>query len=527
MDGSRPSPQAPEVQPGGAAGLMLDLQGTVGNAGACRAAAALQRSPLNDLRSWGHDVAEGFGLESADEAGFARAELFHDGGPYGPMDVVPGGLFTGGGGRGGFEVSYDPAAGNMTAAMRVAVNFVHGLDDVTTPGSVIPADPTLAPLVTQATDPTVPLADRQALIQRYKWTADEQTTWKTDLEALIESRWGTTGHGHEFHVNKPQWEWIGAKLQVDLDVHDGPRAPKDHLEIRAIKFPPGENLYTRGTSSATNKGTSASPTDQTMTLASTDLTARPDTNPMRGQVLFGIDSDVLDATATGFLDRWIRTWEGVPTDTRSQAPFRITLEAHTSATGSDAHNMGLAKRRAASVSTYLSNNGFTNTVLRVTPDARGEEGARGGENADERRVDLIVGDGDPQILAHHEFGHAFGMGDEYATTAPLTPGGASGLFGGGTAAVGSTAAHDQAVQNQQTATSGAAPAGVVYGAIRETTEGVMSAGNLVLPQHVATFREALVEVTREEQWALGPPTGKPTPPGAGGTPTPTPAPGGP
>jgi hypothetical protein len=70
---------------------------------------------------------------------------------------------------------------------------------------------------------------------------------------------------------------------------------------------------------------------------------------------------------------------------------------------------------------------------------------------------------------------------------------------------------------------------VVYGAIRETTEGVMSAGNLVLPQHVATFREALVEVTREEQWALGPPTGKPTPPGAVGTPapTPTPAPGGP
>ena len=58
---------------GGAAGLMLDLQSRVGNAEASRAAAALQRSPQNDLRAWGHDLAESFGLEGADEAGFARA----------------------------------------------------------------------------------------------------------------------------------------------------------------------------------------------------------------------------------------------------------------------------------------------------------------------------------------------------------------------------------------------------------------------------------------------------------------------
>ena len=121
----------------------------------------------------------------------------------------------------------------MTIAMRCAVTFKHAIDD-----SLTPADPVLTPLVTKAR--RLRGAARQRFLAPYQWTPAQKEPWRNNLKALIDDKWGKK---HEFHLRKPQWEWIGAKVIVNIDVHDGPKAANDHLAIDTIKFPEGQNLY--------------------------------------------------------------------------------------------------------------------------------------------------------------------------------------------------------------------------------------------------------------------------------------------
>jgi hypothetical protein len=61
--------------------------------------------------------------------------------------------------------------------------------------------------------------------------------------------------------------------------------------------------------------------------------------------------------------------------------------------------------------------------------------------------------------------------------------------------------------------------GVASPRIAETSDSIMSAGNVVRPQHFSTFHTALPQITHETAWALGPPQPKP-----GAAPAPPPAP---
>ena len=146
------------------------------------------------------------------------------------------------------------------------------------------------------------------------------------------------------------------------------------------------------------------------------------------------------------------------------------------------------------MSDYLGTHGFTNVATRATPKPKGAAEAHGGENKRDRRVDLVVGDGSPQILAVHEFGHAFGLDDEYADTA---------MYGGSGKAVGDAVTHDASAKKMQDAGGNKLP-----GAIAETSDSIMSAGNVVRPQHYSTFHAALCSVSKETAWALGPPQPK-------------------
>ncbi|HET6547243.1 MAG TPA: hypothetical protein VFG79_02220, partial [Solirubrobacter sp.] len=117
----------------------------------------------------------------------------------------------------------------------------------------------------------------------------------------------------------------------------------------------------------------------------------------------------------------------------------------------------------------------------------------------------------------HEFGHAFGLGDEYAGT-PLVQ------AGPGVPNVGQDATHDNLVKKMVDA--GGTP---LKGAVCEPTDSIMSVGDVVRPQHYATFHAALTQITQPQgPWALGPPTGRNDPlPGAAaasGTPAPEPEP---
>ena len=55
-------------------------------------------------------------------------------------------------------------------------------------------------------------------------------------------------------------------------------------------------------------------------------------------------------------------------------------------------------------------------------------------------------------------------------------------------------------------------------AVCEPTDSIMSVGDVVRPQHYSTFHAALTDITDQEPWALGPPTGRndPLPAGAAG-----------
>jgi outer membrane protein OmpA-like peptidoglycan-associated protein len=483
--------------PGGLAGMMLGIQRGAGNHAAATAARAL----LARQTAAPPAPAPGVSPPTAAPdlaAELEKAEAFVKGGPY-KSDVTPGGA----GAQGGFEADYNPTKGEMTIAMRCAVTFKHAIDDALTP-----ADPVLTPLVTKAT--RLRGAARKRFLAPYQWTPEEKEPWRTNLKTLIDDKWGKK---HEFHLRKPQWEWIGAKVVVNIDVHDGPKAANDHLAIDTIKFPEGQNLYSfnrdpanvaagRSGFSSTSAGAAAEPHDQTMTLASTDIGGRPDFNVLRTSVSFGINSSTLTPAAKGTLDDWAKTFEGKVGDKRS-INQTVNLEGHASATGTAEHNRTLATERVAAVSEYLGTHGFTNVATRATPKPKGADEAHGGEDKRDRRVDLVVGDGSPQILAVHEFGHAFGLDDEYADTP---------MYGGSGKAVGDAVTHDPATKAMQDASGNKLP-----GAIAETSDSIMSAGNVVRPQHYSTFHAALSTITKETAWALGPPQPKP-----GATPAPTP-----
>jgi hypothetical protein len=51
--------------------------------------------------------------------------------------------------------------------------------------------------------------------------------------------------------------------------------------------------------------------------------------------------------------------------------------------------------------------------------------------------------------------------------------------------------------------------------VTENTDSMMSLGNVVKPQHYATFLEGLKHVTGMQEWAFGPPTSV-IPPGVDG-----------
>jgi outer membrane protein OmpA-like peptidoglycan-associated protein len=454
---------------------------------------------------------------SSAERNLEDADAFVAHGRYGPQDVTPGTVVAGGGSTGGFEASYDPSANRFDIVLRAAVVFKDGIKMVG--GVPTPADARLTNLVTSLPPPG---RRRTAYLRRYQWTAREKAPWLKGLETAIEGAWSQK---FEFHINRAQWEWIGATVNVDIQVHEqatAGRTATDHLSIDTVKMPANENLYTAGGTSETGEGSQTSATDQTMLIASTDIAPRKDLTLVHA-VQFGRDSDTIDSAATTVIQRFVNRYQGSAAGTAGGRPPSVRLEAHTSAAGTAAHNLDLAQRRANAVRSQLGTAGFTNVTTRVSDDIRGEKDARGSNAAREQRVDMIVDSGQSQVLAAHEFGHAFGLGDEYAVDTDATGAPIAGGIGGTGKATGSRADHDPQAKAMTDDTGAALP-----GAVSENSDNVMSLGSTVRPQHYATFHAALVQITSIPEWALGPKHPPPTRPVADvpppGTPVTPPAP---
>jgi outer membrane protein OmpA-like peptidoglycan-associated protein len=266
------------------------------------------------------------------------------------------------------------------------------------------------------------------------------------------------------------------------------RQDDDHLVINAYKEPPGTVAQGQGTGAEVRYGSGRSAFDQEMDISSQDIIGRRDNLLLRNNVVtFAHNRAELSEPDKTRLRAWIRLYQGSPTSAGAN-PTQITIQGYTSASGTEDYNLNLGLRRTEAVRNFISREGFTNVDSRVMEISYGEayasETSTEEQQRRERRVELIVDSGEAQIVAAHEFGHAFGLGDEYASG-----------FGG--PAAGTRAGHDTLVKNMTDESGSRLP-----GAIRENTDSIMSVGNVVRPQHYATFDKALKQVTGVNEWSI-------------------------
>jgi outer membrane protein OmpA-like peptidoglycan-associated protein len=395
---------------------------------------------------------------------------------------------------GGFDAEYDPAAGELVIVMRCGVEFTDGISraGVARPGLQNQLDRANA----------LPEPQRRARLAQFRWSEDksdpDRVAFKTGVESQIEGFWGGR---HEFFLRKRGWSWLGATVRIDLQVADKEDVPDAHLTMRPVKVPADVSLGAN-----VEPGQLENAQDQVMNLSS-NLDASG--SFLNHFVTFAVNSsDVAGAQATK-LQQVVDTFKGAEqtgrpgvADARSiQTP--VVLTGHASSTGSDELNQALSERRVDAVADFMARNGFVNVVTRVSGEGVGESQATGGEVEHDRRVDIVIGSGGSQNTIAHEFGHAFGLGDEYANT-PLV---SSGLGRNtGTPQMGDDATHDTLVK--QMVDAGGTP---LAGAVCEPTDSIMSVGDVVRPQHYATFHASLTEITAQSPWALGPPTGRTDP----------------
>ena len=514
---------------GSSVGAMLALQQSAGNAAVARAVrdgrlkpqGMLQRQPapppaaappafnpiVNGPAGAAPQAVPAVGPSTGDPAqDLAAADAFHSGPTRGPQAIQSSS------GIGGFSATYAPGTDTLTITIKGSVVFEDGIK--AQGGGFVPGDPGLAPAVARIPPPG---PRRTAFLAAFQWTAAEEAPFLTGLATAVRTAWGGQ---FEFHVNRPQWQWIGARVVVDIQVRKqeaAGRAADDHFSIKSVKTPPegagpnelqgreGVNSQVAGDNDRTNAF------DQNMTLSSQDIL--PSKNPLLATVpvFFAHDkSDIRPAERTK-IRNFASRWQGAAPGTAGSRPASVELKAMTTASGSDVYNQGLAQRRADAVKAELAAAGFNSVNTRVAETPLGETPAAGSEDAKFRRVDMIPDGGGAQTVAVHEFGHAFGLDDEYGAE-----------FGAGRPAAGTAVGHDAATKKMTDATGANLP-----GAVVENNNNIMSVGGAVQPQHYSTFHEALRAISGIEEWALGPKQARPGGPGGAPAPAPGPAPGGP
>jgi hypothetical protein len=130
--------------------------------------------------------------------------------------------------------------------------------------------------------------------------------------------------------------------------------------------------------------------------------------------------------------------------------------------------------------THLRANSFPNIDTRITEEVKGEDEAGNFPDVEQnhdyfRKVSVVIGSGEVQNTIAHEFGHVFGLDDEYVE---------------GSRSVGRNVDHNQMSRR---AGGGRAQA--------ENSDNIMSEGNEVRAQHYSTFVFALNQLTNK-RWKV-------------------------
>ena len=455
------SPAAPEAEP--SAALMLRLQRSAGNAAVARMLqrrATLMRQPTATC-----SPAEQAQLDELLSKTYIE-EDFH------PST-----------GRGLFDAIYAPGDGNLTITVGITFKFVNGN----------PADPTW---VASVGGPAVAATYKP---EQFAWTKEEQDNWKANAIAKITATWG---HQYVFFTQKACWADKLPPVNVGIEIVERPESGegKSHFVTTVNKWPTEPGLEESVTPPGTHDQSTArfqesaadgiENPDKEHFVRSTSTRARyaqVDTdNP--GTITFARNVREPTATDSAKLRKFGATL-GAP----DMPPFPVTVTGHSSSEGKPEYNQTLSEDRARNVSNEIVAGGSQKQPKLV---ALGATGAT--PTPEWRRVDITVGkfEADQTTIAH-EFGHMFGLGDEYPTP------------DGGSRDVGTPVAHSALAQRL---IPGQQPI------LAHHSDDIMSNGEAVRPHHYVTFLEVLGKMTATEgTWDI-----RPASPGPGDFPAPAP-----
>ena len=432
---------------------VLAMQRSVGNAAIARAVA--ERRTLSRV---------------IDDGPFNAARKARDewiaGGVRGPQDHTPST------GRGGFSVSYDPASMNLDVNLRGGVQFKDGIKLVF--GFAIATQSGNAPAAAAAAAINArPRAERPGLITPWVWDDAAKATFLADFQSSIQNAWTEK---HQFHNTTEHWEDLGATTKVHVDVHDGAQTADDHMKVNAYKESTATVASTPAFVGQTQTTGPHGAHDNVMEVNSQQVGRRSDI-AQSVNVDFTAGTNTLTPQSINDLNWFANAYKsggGPRCSTCSKEIAEASVgPVNVNIVGEGADPAASAQARFGVVTAQLVSGGMTDAATRAHLNPGTGTGTHG---------TVAMGAGVQQIVAAHEAGHMFGLGDEY--TAPF-----SGTGGGlGTPVDGDLG-----------------PAQNLPGAVHENSDSIMSVGDAVRPQHYATFLEALKAVTASTAWAFGPP----------------------
>jgi outer membrane protein OmpA-like peptidoglycan-associated protein len=373
-------------------------------------------------------------------------------------------------GRGLFDATYVPADGNLTITLGITFNFVNGN----------PADPTW---VASVGGPAVAATYTP---DQFNWTPEEQNDWKANALSQVTAIWGGR---YTFFTQKECWAATLPPVNVTIDIVERPAAGanKSHFVTTVNKWPtePGHR------DSVTPPGAADQSTARFHESGAEGI-ENPDESHFRrttgSRARYGeVDRDnprtirfPQNVTDPSDADKTALRKFGETLGKPYMPPFPVTLTAHSSSEGAEDLNMRISEDRGRSVSNEIVSGG-AQTQPTLVPV--GETGAA--PTPEWRRVDITVGafEADQTTVAH-EFGHMFGLGDEYPTA------------DAGSRPVGTPVAHSALAEKL---IPGQEPI------LARHNDNIMSNGEVVRPHHYVTFLEVLGAMTGTEgTWDVRP-----------------------
>lgn len=373
-------------------------------------------------------------------------------------------------GRGLFDAIYAPGDGLLTITVGITFNFVNGN----------PSDPTWVASVGG------PAAAATYTPAQFNWTTAEQDAWKANAISQITATWG---HRYTFFTQKACWADQLPPVNVAIEIVERPATGegKSHFVTTVNKWPtePGleESVTPPGTADQSTARFQESGADGIENPDSSHFVRSTATRARYGQVDTdnpGTISFPQNSSDPSAADKTALRTFGATLGAPDMPPFPVTLTGHSSSEGRPELNQTLSEDRARNVSNEIVAGGAQRQPQLVGVGATGAA-----PTPEWRRVDITVGKFEAdQTTVAHEFGHMFGLGDEYPTP------------DGGSRDVGTPVAHSALAQRL---IPGQQPI------LAHHSDNIMSNGEAVRPHHYVTFLEVLGTMTGTEgTWDIRP-----------------------